>query len=515
MDKEKWFIKNGIVLTALSAIIALTSALKEVVFANFFGVSELADAYTIALLVPETLFAVVWNAMNAILVPKYSEVLYVQGKDRARQFIHVFFTAICAITLGFVLLSEVIADLWVYLFAPGFSAEMHTLTVQLTRWIFPILFFEGILRVCAGIMQVNNVFTVSKALVMVRNVGVSVFLFAFSKQFGIFAAAYGLLSGVIIESVIAWFYTRKFEIIRPSRDFKNPALLQAGKQAIPIIIGAGVNEINLLADKMTASFLDAGSMAALNYASKLEVIITTIILVNAVSIVFPTISEYVAKGQTAEITRIYERTVKLILMLSVPIAVGGAILGGDIIQVAFMRGAFDMQATQIVSPLFAVYLLAAVFSTVRNTTVNIFAAYGKTKAIMRNTVISVIINVALNVLLSWLLGCIGLALATCISVFVANLLLMRKVSNELFSVNFKGIFVLFVKALVGSAIMAGAVWVTRTCFISFVGMDSLLRQVLGIGIGLLVGIAVYAASLLVLKTGEFKALLHLVLKRNR
>lgn len=514
MNKEKWFIKNGIILTVLSAIIALTSALKEVVFANYFGVSEQADAYTIALLLPETLFAVVWNALNAILVPKYSEVLYNQGKERARQFIRVFFTAVCVITLSFVLLSEGIADLWVYLFAPGFTPEMHTLTVQLVRWLFPMLFFEGIMRVCAGIMQVNNIFSVSKALVMIRNVGVSVFLFAFSYRFGIFAAAYGLLTGVIIETVISWIYTRKFESLRPNWNFKDPDLLQAGKQAIPIIIGAGVNEINLLADKMTASFLDAGSMAALNYASKLEVIITTTILVNAVSIVFPAISEHVAKGETSEVSRIYERTVKLILLLSIPIAMGGAVLGGDIIRVAFARGAFDEAAALIVSPLFSVYLFAAVFGTVRNTTVNVFAAYGRTKAIMNNTIISVIINVALNILLSWLLGAIGLALATCIAVVTANFLLMQKVSKELFPVNFKGILLLFAKSLIAAAVMVAAVWLTRTTFISLFGMDTTLQQVIGIGLGVIAGVIVYAACLIALRTGEFKALLKLVLNRR-
>ena len=514
MNKEKWFIKNGIILTVLSAIIALTSALKEMVFANYFGVSEQADAYTIALLLPETLFAVVWNALNAILVPKYSEVLYNQGKERAGQFIRVLFTAICVITLSFVLLSEAIADLWVYLFAPGFTPEMHVLAVQLARWIFPVLFFEGIMRICVGVMQVNNVFSVPKALVMIRNVGVSVFLLAFSYRFGIFAAAYGLLTGVFIETVIFWIYTRKFERLRPNWGFKDPALIQAGKQAIPILIGAGVNEINLLADKMTASFLDAGSMAALNYASKLEVIITMTILVNAVSIVFPAISEHVAKGQTSEVKRIYERTVKLIFLLSIPIAIGGAVIGGDIIRVAFARGAFDETAARIVSPLFSVYLFAAVFGTVRSTTVNMFAAYGRTKAIMNNTIISVIINVILNIVLSRVMGVIGLPLATCIAVVTVNFLLMKKASKELFEVSFKGIFLLCAKSLIAAAVMAAAVWFTRTAFISLFGMDTVLQQVIGIGLGVIVGVIVYAVCLIVLKTGEFKALLKLMLNRK-
>lgn len=510
---DRWLLKNGVILTLLSVVVAVSSALKEIIFAKFFGVSNIADAYTIAILLPETLFAVVWNAMNTILIPMYQDKLHNSGKKEATYFISIFFSTICIISVSFVLLSEIIADGWVYLFAPGFDAETHKLAVQLSHWTFLILIFEGVIRVCSDVMQVYKNFIVPKVLVMVRNFGMIIFLFLFASKFGVIAAVYGLLTGVAIESIIAFCTTRKYESISLRVNFRDPDIRKAGKLSVPILIGSGVNELNQVADKVVASFLVSGSMVALTYASKLEGIITTVILLNAVSLVFPTISEYVAKNMTDELIQIYERTVKIIIMLSVPIIVGGFILGKDIIVVAFMRGAFDAEAAAIVAPLFSVYLSASLFTTIRTTTVNVFAAYGKTHEIMINTIFAVIINIALNIVLSYFIGVVGLPIATCISSILATVRLTLVANKQLFSISFRSIANLSRKSIVAALAMGLVIYFVRYG-LNNVFSSSQWATLLAIVICIVIGVIVYALMLMAQRTSELKALISIIKSRK-
>lgn len=511
----KWFIKNGIYMSLLSIVVALFSCLKEIVFAGYFGVSAIADAYTIAIMIPETLFAVVWTAMNTILIPTYQERLYKGGKKQATRFSSVFLTAICVISLGFILFSEVFAEVWVYLFAPGFSGEIHDLTVKLSRWVFPMLFFDGIIRVCSGIMQIYKNFMLPKALVMIRNTGIIIFVILFANEFGVFAAVFGMITGVVLESFLAFVVSRKYEKIRILIDFKDKYLIKAGKQAIPIIVGTGVSELNQLADKVVASFLTAGSMIALQYASKLEGIITTVILLNAVTLVFPMLSENVAKGLNKEVSQLYEGTIKMIIMLSVPIITGGFLLGKEIITVAFVRGAFDEVASNTVAPLFSIYLLASLFITVRSITVNLFASYGETKTVMKNSILAVVINILLNIVLSYFWGVLGLAIASCISAVVVSLRLVYLANKKLVPVNFKSILVLFIKSFTSAIVMGISVFAIKHLIGKNIETNGQIQIISCLIFLILIGGCIYLAMLSILKTQEVNKIKGLLKKQGR
>ena len=136
-----------------------------------------------------------------------------------------------------------------------------------------MLIFEGVIRVATGVLNVHKQFVVPKILTTVRNIGVIVFLIAFSSRFGVFAAAFGFLCGIAIECVLCYLTMLKNERFSLYVNFKDPFLIKAGRMAVPLIIGIGINELNQIADKIIASFLIAGSISSLNYASKLSSII--------------------------------------------------------------------------------------------------------------------------------------------------------------------------------------------------------------------------------------------------
>lgn len=135
---------------------------KEAVVAYYFGVSPEVDAYTIAIQVPVILFSFVAVAIQSVVVPIYSDILYNQSRDNANQFASNLIIIVTLFVLLLFLLGETFASGLIYLFAPGFSSEVHDLATTLLRITLPTVFFSLVIKVYTAILNVNkNVYFLS------------------------------------------------------------------------------------------------------------------------------------------------------------------------------------------------------------------------------------------------------------------------------------------------------------------------------------------------------------------
>jgi len=301
--------------------------------------------------------------------------------------------------------------------------------------------------------------------------------------------------GALLESCIVLLNTFKYEKIKINFDLKNQALVNSFKLSLPIVLGVATNEVNRIIDQMIASLFDSGSISSLHYASKLEAMITTMLLLNIVAIIFPTLSKYVAAGQKKEVSMLYEKTVKIIIVLGIPIAAGGVILGDNIINIVFTRGAFDIEAAKLVSPLFSIYLLGSVFVTIRSATTNVFAAHGETKITMYNTVFAAIINIILNLLLGHLCGIWGLAVATSISAFVSCLHLMVASNRKFLTIKYKNICSFSVKVFLSASIMTLIICIVKSTFVHNHDMTLINNQLVCVLMCIIIGMMIYSIVL--------------------
>lgn len=503
MNQKKWFIKQGLILTIISFSMALISFIKEAVFANYFGASSAADAYTIAIQIPEILFSVVWNAINVIVIPLYTDKYCNESKQDASAFISNLITLFSLGAIILLILGELFANGIVFFFSPGLAKDTHDLAVSLMRSILPMLFFEGIIRISNGVLNVHKKFTIPKILNSIRNLGIIVFLMLFTRKFGIFAAAYGILSGIFVECLMFLLFTSKYEKYKIHLDTKDPALHKAGKMTIPVIFGVGANEINQVADKMVASFLDSGSIANLNYASKLSSIIETVFLGNIITLMYPTYSRLIATKRYDELASSYIETIKTTLLFSMPIALGGLSLSSEIVTLAFKRGAFDDTSAIIVGELFACYLFGSMFTTIRLIVVKLFTAFCDTKTPMVNSMIGALLNIVLNIILSRFLGAVGLALATTISTAFVGFLLLKQAKRKLDLVEYKTTGAIFLKSFLAALIMYFTLYGVKSLFLNSIHTGILIYVIIAVSIG---G-SVYIIVLYLLKVSEVKQIL--------
>lgn len=397
-----------------------------------------------------------------------------------------------------------------FFFSPGLNNETHDLAVSLMRCIFPILFFEGIIRISNGVLNVHKKFIIPKLLNSIRNVGIIVFLVLFTKRFGIFAAAYGFLSGIVAECISFLLFTSKFEKYNLRINIKDPALHKAGKMTVPVIWGIGASEINQIADKIVASFLDSGSIVNLNYASKLSSIIETIFLSNIVTLMYPTYSRLIATGKEKELAKTYTETINITCILGIPIVFGGLFLSREIVTLAFQRGAFDENTAILVGKIFACYLLGSMFSTIRLIGVKLFTAFCDTKTPMINSIIGSFLNIILNIFLSHFLGAPGLALATTISTGVVGFLLLKKAKERVKAIEYETTKILLVKSSLAALVMCFVLY-----FLKVLLLNSHRIGILTFTIITVIGcMGVYFLMLCLLKVSEVKQVLNMI-KTNK
>lgn len=484
----------------LSLIASLLSFVCEMLFAQYFGVSAETDAFTIASQVPVILFSVVTTSISTTVVPLYSKLLHNDGAERSQQFISRFVTLISIVAIVFVGVCEIFAPVIVRLFSPGVEENTFIYAVKFIRISFPTIIFTALMSILMGVLHVHKKFGKSSILTVLRQCVYATSIIVLYRYIGIYSAVSGLLIAAIAEFAIAYIFTASTIKITPNFRFKDPSIVQAIKMSTPIFVGICAAEINRLVDKMVASFLESGNISMLNYASKLSGAFTSLIIGAISTVMFPYFAEKATKKDRNGLSQIFFLTLKAYLILTIPIIVGGVVLRQELVEMAFLRGAFTKDNAIAVAGLFAGYLLSMIFSALRQTGAKLFYAEGNTKTPMVNTIIGIGLNIVLNVVLGYFMGAIGLVYATVFSTALISVLLMISARKYIDTSLWKGFFIVLLKSVLSSAAMAAVLVIVMPLMAAW---NQIVALVLAVGIG----IVVYGVLLLLLGKKEIKDIL--------
>jgi putative peptidoglycan lipid II flippase len=173
-----------------------------------------------------------------------------------------------------------------------------------------------------------------------------------------------------------------------------------------------------------------GSVAALNYASRVSLfpILLSSTVISAV--VIPYFSKLIALNDWHRIDQIFRSYLKLIFLITVPLT-GLLILCSDsIIQLLFQRGAFTAKETHLTAQILSAYALQIPFYIAGMLVVKLLTSLRLNQILMWVSVYNLIINIGLNYLFLQLFGIQGIALSTsCVYLFSFCYLLFFAVKN--------------------------------------------------------------------------------------
>ena len=269
------------------SISLLFSFLQESVFAYFYGADLTTDAYTIAIQIPVTLFSLVSTAISTVVIPCYSKELYSKNQECARKYASNLMTTISIFTIVLILLGEIFAGIVISVFAPGMDADTKMLAAALFRMVLPTILLTELMNINTGIMNVHKSFVLPSLTSNILNVTFVTTIAILADRFGIYAAIIGNIVGTCFEFAYSVALRRRFVKYKPTLNLKDETMLQSYKMSIPVFIGIGAAEINKVVDRMVSSFLEAGSISTLNYASKLSSAISSLLIHSVTTVIYP------------------------------------------------------------------------------------------------------------------------------------------------------------------------------------------------------------------------------------
>ncbi|HYY85221.1 MAG TPA: lipid II flippase MurJ, partial [Beijerinckiaceae bacterium] len=151
----------------------ITGFFRDVVIAATMGAGPVADAFVVALRLPNHFRAIFGEgAFNNAFIPTYARVLEAGGAAPARTFADRIFTLMLIVQLA-ILVPALAGMPWlIELLAPGFSADpaKFDLAVTLTRITFPYLLFVTLVTLLSGVLNAHRRFAAAAGAPVLLNV---------------------------------------------------------------------------------------------------------------------------------------------------------------------------------------------------------------------------------------------------------------------------------------------------------------------------------------------------------
>lgn len=502
MSKDK-LVKAAGSIMIISLVSKLIGFFRDALIASTYGLTYRTDAYVMSLTIPNLLFGLFGLAITTTFIPILSESYRKNGKEDMFNFSNSIMNILMIISLILCIVGWTFTPQLVKLIATNFKGQTYALTVQLTKLSMINILFLSLNSGYMAILQTLEEFTAPALVGIIMNIPIILYILLGNK-YGIVGLTIATIigDGLQILTQVPWLKKNKYRY-NFKIDFKDSRINKMFLLIAPVIIGTGVNQINTLVQNNMASGLPAGSVAALDYANKLNGLVYFTFAAAIVTVIYPSLSrEGISDDYTVFKQHICD-AVNNINLIMIPATTGLIVLRVPIISILFMHGAFDKAAVDKTSV--ALFFLASgmIFWGIRDVFNRAFYALQDTKTPMINGVIGVSVNILLSILLVEKMGIGGLTLATTMSALVSCVFLVKDLRAKIGNVNGVNMFKTGLKIVISSTIMGVVIFFINNRLNTY--LFGLKGEILILIISIIVGVISYSLVLYLLRVKEFIA----------
>ncbi len=436
--------------TGLMGGITLTSRIlglfRDIAQAAILGTGIAADAFTLGFIIPNTLRRLFGESTtSAAFVPTYVETLGKGSRKNAFQLGSRVLTLVGVVLLLVVIIGMLTAPLLIKAFAPGFSdiPGKTELATGLLRLLFPYILLVGCAAVMGGILNAHRHFLAPASAPILFNLSALAGILLLSRwvfpQQPVWGYSIGVLFGGLLQLLIQIPALKKKGFsFRLDFNWKSPEVRRIGKLAFPALVGLLAAEVNIIVDKMIASLLEPGSVAALAYGNRIMQFPQGVFAISLATALLPTLSRQTAMGKLEDAGKTLGRATLALAALMIPATLCMIFLARPLVHVLLARGAFTAESTLLTSSALIYYSAGLLFYGAVKITVPVFYAMKDTKTPVKIAISCMGLNIVLNFVFTTLFiktglaqPLAGLALATSVSAlvnfFILRIALRRKI----------------------------------------------------------------------------------------
>ncbi len=494
---------------------------REIVAAGYYGVSGPISAFTIAFQVPNLVRALFADAaLQPAFVPVFTDLV---GKKQYREAFRLASTLLLLITMVLGALTAIFvlaAGVIIPLFAPGFRDEpaLMSLTVSLSRVLFPILILLGASGIVVGILNSYDRFGAFAISPLFWNLTIILVLVVLEPLFHgenrIYAYAIGILIGTAVQLAIpAWDLRNTPFHFTWSFEWRNPGVRRVLLLMLPVTISLGLINFNALINSTFGSLVSEEAPAAIDKAFRLYQLPQGIFSVAIATVLFPTLARFANNKEFVNLRATLANGMRQILFVLVPAAVAFLALSDPIIRLVYQRGEFSASDTTLVGtalfwfafslPTNGVYLLQT------RTFFSLQRPWQATGLAVIDLVVSALAAFALYKPFG--VGGIvaGTGIGTSAAVFAQAFILRRTFGG----LELGRLLSTTIRISIASAALAGVSWLVWHVLDQALGRST-PAQIVSLGTGLTLGALAYLGAAWMMRIAELEQIVRLLRRRR-
>jgi putative peptidoglycan lipid II flippase len=486
---------------------------RSVAIANGFGTSPELSAYWVAFRLPDLIFQLLAGAtLGSAFIPTFARLFTKQGEEAAWRLASSVLNLVFLATIVFALLGFLLAPLLVPAMAPGLGedtgqqAELRSLAVDLTRLMMlsPVLF--AVSGMFMGILNARHHFLFPALAPMVYNLSIIIGALV-SDDVHVLAVAVVIGAGLhlVVQAPALAITGMRYWLVARWRD---AAVREVGRLMAPRVLGLAAFQFNLLITTFFASRVSDEAISGVNYAWLIVMTPLGLFGMAISTAVFPRMAEQAADN-ARELRRTLERSLRLILFLTLPAAVALMILAHPLVAFLFQHGAFTKSSTEVTQAALLFYAIGLTGHAAIEILSRGFYSLSDTRTPVAFALVSLVTNLILSAIFVGPFGVKGLALSVSLATLLEAALLFLALRSRLEGLDVAAIGLSLGRTALATALMAGAIGLYLLLLYQAGRFDfsSMVDAFLALAGSALIGGAVFAVTARALRSEEAGLLL--------
>ncbi len=334
-------VSGGVILSRL------LGQLREIVFAQLLGATQVTDQYVAAFRIPDFMnYLLAGGFLSITFIPIFTRYLADDdepgGWDALSAVLRPLAIAIAGLTVvGWILAPWIITTLY-----PEFTPEQIENTVRLTRIVLPAQIFFVTGALFSAVQYAKGVFWIPTLAPIVYNVSIitgGVLYAALTGQPDPEGFIWGALVGAAVGNFgVQWWGARRVGMrLNLALPWRHPVLREYALIALPLMVGQSIVVLDETFMSAFGDLVGDGAQTRLQYARRTMLVPVGAIAQAASVAAYPMLARMFAEGKKRALAVMVDKAISWVVVLSILSAGLIAALAEPIMRTQFERGSFS------------------------------------------------------------------------------------------------------------------------------------------------------------------------------
>ena len=509
---------------------------RETAIGYYFRSKGSADAFYLAFRIPNFLRDMFGEGiLSKAFITTFLATEAEDGESAAWNLANRIFNLTFLILIGITALGIVFAPIVVDVLARNnFNESLDTvahfgfenkveLAIYLTQLMFPYLLFVSFAAIAMGLLNSKGRFGIpayASTFFNISSLAVGIGGYYLGPTLDIHRVT-GMAIGVIVGGILQFLiqvpsmYRVGFRY-RPLLSFRDPRVLQVVRLIGPAVLGVAAVQVNLLTNTFFITS-DSGWLTWITRAYRVMHLPIGIFGVAISTVALPQLARLATAGETENFRNALSYALRLMLILTIPAAIGLMMLSEPICRLLYEWGETVEEDTFGTAGLLLVYAFGLCgFSTLKIVTDG-FYAYKDIRAPVIVSICTVVLNICLNYLFiyrGFFFDPRAVVFSTVLTVTLNCSVLLLLLRRKLGGLGLRSVAPLTFKILISSAVMGCICWLTNGVIEGdLMGTEGIVPRVIGVFVPIGFSLLTLAAMYKFLKVSEFDDILNIFKQR--